>query len=204
VADAGPVEGAQGRDLAALRHDPIPRVREVQPLPTILESYGQLSTFSIGLWSGAPFVASMVGIWYISDRSDRHNQERRLHAAVPTVLTGLLMIVAAYAPARLFYLQIALFVALGFTIKMLNPMVFARLTEVSPTRMAVPAIAVVSGLGNFIGQVAGPLIVGYVRSASSSYSLSLLTLGLCAVIGGVSIAMAVTDGESRADHPSRL
>jgi MFS family permease len=139
------------------------------------------------------------------------NQERRLHAAVPTALTGLLMIAAAYVPVRLFYLQIALFVALGFTIKMLNPMVFARLTEVLPTRKAVPAIAVVSGLGNFIGQFAGPLIAGYVRSASSSYFWSLLTLGLCAVIGGVSIAMAMTDGEKtaklgrvRADHPSRL
>jgi MFS family permease len=177
-------------------------------LPTILKSYGQLSPFAIGLWSGVPFVASMLGIWYISYRSDRHNQERRLHAAVPTALTGLLMIAAAYVPVRLFYLQIALFVALGFTLKMLNPMVFARLTEVLPTRKAAPAIAVVSGLGNFIGQFAGPLIVGYVRSASSSYFWSLLTLGLCTVIGGVAISMATTDGEKtaklgrvRADHP---
>jgi MFS family permease len=166
-------------------------------LPTIMKSYGQLSPFAIGLYSGAPFIASMVGIWYISDHSDKHHQERRLHAAVPTALTGVFMIAAAFVPDHVFYLQIALFVILGFTLKMLNPMVFARLTEVLPMRKAVPAVAVVSGLGNFIGQFAGPLIVGYVKSASRDFFWSLLVLGMCALLGGLAIALSKTKDERR-------
>lgn len=166
-------------------------------LPTIMKSYGQLSEFMIGVYSGAPFVASAVGIWYISQRSDKKGQERRLHAAIPTVLTGLFMIAAAFVPARLYYLQIILFIAAGFTLKMLNPMVFSRLTEILPTRKAVPAIAIVSGLGNFVGQFAGPLVVGYAKSVSTDYFLSLLVLGICAILGGCAILLARTGDERK-------
>ncbi|TDV25534.1 sugar phosphate permease [Paraburkholderia caballeronis] len=164
-------------------------------LPTVMKSYGQLSETTIGFLAGAPFVMSMLGIYYISRRSDRHGQERRWHAAIPTMLTGVLMIAAAFVPAPLFYVQIALFIALGFTLKMLMPLVFARITEILPMRKAMPAVAFVSGVGNLIGQFFGPLLVGYVRAASSDYKLSLLALGVSALIGGVAIAMSKTKAE---------
>jgi MFS family permease len=166
-------------------------------LPTIMKSYGQLSEFMIGLYSGAPFVASAIGIWYISQRSDKKGQERRLHAGIPTVLTGLFMIGAAFVPVQMYFLQIILFIAAGFTLKMLNPMVFSRLTEILPTRKAVPAIAIVSGLGNFVGQFAGPLVVGYAKSVSNDYFLSLLVLGICAILGGCTILLARTTDERK-------
>jgi MFS family permease len=164
-------------------------------LPSILKSYGTLSETTIGFLAGAPFVMSMLGIYYISRRSDRHGQERRWHAAVPTMLTGVLMIAAAFVPAPLFWLQIILFIALGFTLKMLMPLVFARLTEIMPMRKAMPAVAFVSGVGNLIGQFLGPLMVGYVRSLSPDYALSLLALGLSALAGGVAIALSKTTAE---------
>jgi MFS family permease len=167
-------------------------------LPSVMKSYGQLSETTIGFLAGAPFVMSMLGIYYISRRSDRHGQERRWHAAVPTMLTGLLMIAAAFVPAPLFWLQIALFIALGFTLKMLMPLVFARLTEILPMRKAMPAVAFVSGVGNLIGQFLGPLMVGYVRSISPDYKLSLLALGVSAVAGGVAIALSKTNRERKA------
>jgi MFS family permease len=168
-------------------------------LPTVMKSYGQLSETTIGLLAGLPFVMSMLGIYYISRRSDRHGQERRWHAAVPTMLTGVLMVIAAFVPAPLFYLQIALFIALGFTLKMLMPLVFARLTEILPMRKAMPAVAFVSGVGNLIGQFLGPLMVGYVRSISSDYKLSLLALGVSALLGGIAIALSKTKAERATD-----
>lgn len=167
-------------------------------LPTVMKSYGQLGETTIGLLAGTPFVMSMLGIYYISRRSDRHGQERRWHAAVPTMLTGVLMMIAAFVPAPLFYIQIALFIALGFTLKMLMPLVFARLTEILPMRKAMPAVAFVSGVGNLIGQFLGPLMVGYVRSISSDYKLSLLALGVSALLGGVAIALSKTKAERAA------
>jgi MFS family permease len=116
------------------------------------------------------------------------------------MLTGVLMIAAAYVPPALYYLQIALFIVLGFTLKMLMPLVFARLTEILPMRKAMPAVAFVSGVGNLIGQFLGPLLVGYVRSMSSDYQLSLLMLGVCALLGGVAIALS----KSRAERARRV
>lgn len=159
-------------------------------LPTIMHTYGQLSEISVGVFSGLPFVASMFGIYYISRRSDHHDQERRWHAAIPTAMTGVMMIAAAFVPAKLFYLQIALFVLVGFTLKMLNPLVFAWLTELLPTRKAIPAVAIVSGVGNLIGQSVGPLLVGYVKSISTDFFPSLVALGVCAILGGVAIALS--------------
>lgn len=50
-------------------------------LPTIMHTYGKLSEVTIGFSSGLPFIASMLGIFYISRRSDKHGQERRLNTA---------------------------------------------------------------------------------------------------------------------------
>jgi sugar phosphate permease len=164
-------------------------------LPTVMKSYGELSEVMIGFFSGAPFVMSMFGIFYITNRSDKHGQERRLHAAVPTILTGLSMIAAAFVPASLFYLQIALFMAVGFTLKMLTPLVAARVMEILPMRKAVPAVAIVIGVGNLIGQFSGPLIVGYLKSISPDFALSLGALGVSAIIGGLFILAAKTKEE---------
>lgn len=159
-------------------------------LPTVLKSYGTLSEFMVGLVAGAPFIMTMLGILYITYRSDRHGQERRLHAAVPTVLTGLLMIVAAYVPARFYGLQIALFIVIGFSMKMLVPLTFSRLTEILPYRNAAVAVAVVSGIGNLLGQFLGPLLVGYIKSISPNFTLSLVALGVCSILGGVCVVLS--------------
>ncbi|WP_251866018.1 MFS transporter [Achromobacter sp. Marseille-Q4962] len=164
-------------------------------LPSIMKSYGVLSETTIGFVAGAPFVMTMFGIWFISRRSDKHGMERRWHAAIPTMISGLLVIAAAFVPVSLYYLQIVLFLAMGFTLKMLMPLIFTRLTEILPTRKSMPAVAFVSGVGNLIGQFLGPLLVGYIRANSSDYTVSLLVLGLCGLCGGIAIAFA----KSRAD-----
>jgi MFS family permease len=172
-------------------------------LPTVMKSYGRLGDVMIGFFSGAPFVMSMFGIYYITNRSDKHGQERRLHAAVPTMLTGALMIAAAFVPPSIFYLQIALFMAVGFTLKMLTPLVAARVMEILPMRKAVPAVAIVIGGGTLFGQFCGPLIVGYLKSISPDFTLSLAALGVSAIIGGVLILVSKT-AEERARSRSGL
>lgn len=173
-------------------------------LPSVMKSYGQLSETTIGFFAGAPFVMSMLGIYYISRRSDKHGQERRWHAAIPTMLTGVLMIGAAFVPAPYYYIQIALFLLLGFTLKMLMPLVFARITEILPMRKAMPAVAFVSGVGNLIGQFLGPVLVGYIRSISPDYEFSLLMLGISALVGGCAIALSKTKAECARSRRQRM
>lgn len=173
-------------------------------LPTIMKSYGTLSDTEIGFLSGAPFAMSMLGIYYITRRSDKHGQERRLHAAVPTMATGILIILAALVPARLYFLQIALIIGSGFTVKMLLPLHEARFMEIFPLKKAVLAAAIFGGMGNLFGQFCGPLLVGYVRAMSPNFQPSLLILGVCGILGGLAIAASKTKAERLAANKGRL
>ncbi|MCU5775015.1 MFS transporter [Erwiniaceae bacterium BAC15a-03b] len=167
-------------------------------LPTALKNYGTLSEFTVGAITGVPFLMTMVGIWYITRRSDRYNQERRLHAAIPTVLTGIALAAAAFVPLHYYYLQIALFMFVGLTMKMMVPLVYVRLTEILPTSKAVPAVAFVGGCSNFIGQFGGPIIAGYLKhlGGGTDMTLSWVVLGTFSIVGGLLFALAVGKGES--------
>lgn len=170
-------------------------------LPTALKGYGTLSEFMVGLISGLPFLMTMVGIWYITRRSDRFNQERRLHAAIPTVLCGMALLAAAFVPQSVYWIQIVLFMFVGLTMKMLVPLVYVRLTEILPTKKAVPAVAFVGGCSNFIGQFGGPLVAGYLKhlGGGTDMTLAWCVLGLFSIVGGILFAAAIGKNESVLD-----
>ncbi|WP_199883256.1 MFS transporter [Streptomyces sp. CB01580] len=69
-------------------------------LPTILVGNGVESLTTVGLLSAVPYAAAIVAMLVVSRRSDRL-AERRLHSAVPAVLSGLAMAVAAFSTGNL-------------------------------------------------------------------------------------------------------
>lgn len=81
----------------------------------------------------------------------------------------------------------------GLTMKMLVPLVYVRLTEILPTKKAVPAVAFVGACSNFIGQFGGPLVAGYLKHLGGGNDMTLAwgVLGLFSIIGGVLFALAV-------------
>lgn len=141
---------------------------------------------------------TMIGIWYITRRSDKYNQERRLHAAIPTVLCGIALSAVAFVPLSYYWVQIGLFMFVGLTMKMLVPLVYVRLTEILPTRKAVPAVAFVGACSNFIGQFGGPLLAGYLKHLGGGTDMALAwgVLGLFSIVGGILFALAVGNKES--------
>ncbi|MFC0401455.1 MFS transporter [Paraburkholderia rhizosphaerae] len=171
-------------------------------LPTIFKATDQISGMMIGVLSGAPFIMSMLGIYYITNRSDKHNQERRWHAAIPMIVSGVLLIVLALTATHLLYLQIALILAIGFLLKMPTPLISSYLTEILPLRKAVPAVGVVIGGGSFLGQLLGPLLVGYTKSMSTSFGPSFIALGVAGICGGAVLLAARRGGNSEPTFPS--
>jgi sugar phosphate permease len=159
-------------------------------LPTIFKSYSQVSGMMVGVLSGAPFVMSMVGVYYITSRSDKHHQERRWHAAIPMIVTGLVLIGLAGVPDRLFYLQIVLLMIIGFMLKMPTPLISSYMTEILPLHKAVPAVGVVVGGGSFLGQFLGPLLVGYTKSIAAGFGPSFIALGIAGALGGTLLLAA--------------
>ncbi|MDQ7982547.1 MFS transporter [Paraburkholderia sp. SARCC-3016] len=164
-------------------------------LPTIFKTTDQMSGMMVGVLSGAPFVMSMLGIYYITNRSDKRNQERRWHAAIPMLVSGALLICLALSPVRFLYLQIGLILAVGFMLKMPTPLISSHLTEILPLRKAVPAVGVVIGGGSFLGQLLGPLLVGYAKSISTSFGPSFIALGVAGICGGLVLLAARSSGK---------
>ncbi|WP_244807511.1 MFS transporter [Caballeronia zhejiangensis] len=165
-------------------------------LPTIFKSIDQISGMMVGVLSGAPFVMSMLGIYYIANRSDRHEQERRWHAAIPMLISGATLIGLALIPTHLVYAQVALILMVGFVLKMPTPLISSYLTEILPLRKAVPAVGVVIGGGSFLGQLFGPLLVGYTKSISTDFGPSFVALGIAGICGGVMLLAARGGGIS--------
>jgi sugar phosphate permease len=170
-------------------------------LPTIFKSNDQISGMMVGVLSGAPFVMSMLGIYYITSRSDRHQQERRWHAAMPMIVSGVLLICLAFTPARLLYTQILLILAVGFVLKMPTPLISSYLTEVLPIRKAVSAVGLVIGGGSFLGQLLGPLLVGYMKSKAADFGPSFIALGVAGICGGMILLAARSGGSSGLAFP---
>lgn len=171
-------------------------------LPTIFKSDDRISGMMVGVLSGAPFVMSMLGIYYITSRSDKHQQERRWHAAVPMIVSGACLCALAGVSAHLLYLQIALILAIGFMLKMPTPLISSYLTEILPLRKAVPAVGVVIGGGSFLGQFLGPLIVGYAKSLSPGFGPSFVALGVAGVLGGTLLLAARSRVRQKNDLPA--
>ncbi|WP_237479174.1 MFS transporter [Lichenibacterium dinghuense] len=170
-------------------------------LPSHLKTFPELSPFAIGLIAGLPFLVGIPGLYWVSWHSDRHGQERRLHAAIPMAATGALLIVAALIPPSLWWLQVALFVALGFPMKMHLPLVFARLVEIFPKEKAVPAVALVSALGNLFGGFVGPVLIGYLSQVTSGFTVPFIVLGVGSVLAGICVA-AFRAGSERGSAPA--
>lgn len=156
-------------------------------LPSALKTIPGLTTFEIGLIAGLPFLVGIPGVFLVSWHSDKHGQERRLHAAVPMALTGALLIAAAVLPIDLWWLQIALFIVLGFPMKMHLPMMFARLMEIYPKDKAVPAVALVSGFGNLFGGFVGPVLIGYLSQLTSGFTVPFIVLGAASILAGLCV-----------------
>nr|WP_242634046.1 hypothetical protein [Pantoea allii] len=133
------------------------------------------------------------GIWYITRRSDKENQERRLHAAIPSVLCGIALLASAFVLLSTYWAQIGLFMFVGLTMKMLVlvPLVYVRLTEILPTKKAVPAVAFVGACSNFIGQFGGPVVTGYLKFLGGGHDMRLArgVLGLFSIVGACCLAL---------------
>ncbi|WP_437891799.1 MFS transporter [Phytobacter sp. V91] len=157
-------------------------------LPSLLHSASTLSVEMIGLLSGLPFLAGMLGIILITWHSDRHGQERRWHAAIPTIITGVVLIAAMLVAPASVPAQITLLIAAGFTMKMFIPLVFTRLTETLPRTKAITAVVFVNAVGNLLAGTMGPLIVGVLRQSTNSFDAAFIALGAGAVLGGLLLA----------------
>jgi len=154
-------------------------------LPLLVSQMTTLSAVQIGFVNSLPWVGVALGIYVNSKHSDK-SQERILHVAVPSVITGLAIIFASLAGSNALGL-IALFVA-GLGLGGAQGAFWAVPTTILNARTIAVGVVVINIFGSSGGMII-PHVIGWIRQSTGSFVLPIYLIAtilfLAAVIVGV-------------------
>ncbi|SRR5579884_171722 len=150
-------------------------------LPQIIEGFGKLTDFQIGLISAIPYGISAVGMVLIARHSDRTG-ERRWHVAGALAASALGFVIASQLSGAPLLALAALSLAAMGIMGSWGPFWSMPPAFLSGTA-AASGIALINAVGN-LGGFFGPSIVGYVKNATQSFEGGLLALAGIVLLGG--------------------
>jgi ACS family tartrate transporter-like MFS transporter len=150
-------------------------------LPQIIEGFGKLTDFQIGLISAVPYLVSAVGMVLIARHSDQTG-ERRWHVAGALGASALGFVIASQSAGAPVLALAALSLAAMGIMGSWGPFWSLPPAFLSGTA-AASGIALINAVGN-LGGFFGPSIVGYIRNATQSFEGGLLALAAVVLLGG--------------------
>jgi MFS transporter, ACS family, tartrate transporter len=170
-------------------------------LPQIIKGFGGLSNLEVGFIAALPTLAAAIAMVAWTRHSDR-TQERPWHVALPA-FAGFLGLTASAFTSDPILSTIALSVALlgiyaAIATSWTLPTAFLTGTA------AAGGLALINSIGN-LGGFAGPYFVGWIKTATGTYSLALLIIGIGVAMSGlIALAMrqAVANERPNAAAPS--
>jgi MFS transporter, ACS family, tartrate transporter len=154
-------------------------------MPTIVKGFG-LSIATTGWVSAIPYAVAFVGMLWWGLRSDRRG-ERTMHLAVALALSASGIGGSAFLAdpvAKMIALTIGAFGAYAAL-----PIFWTLPTAFLAGAAVAPGIAAINAIGNLAG-FSGPFVMGWMKDATGSFALGLLTIAVCPVIALV-IALAL-------------
>jgi len=152
-------------------------------LPSVIHQDATLSQTTVGWLSALPFAAAMVAMQFLTRWSDR-TRDRRTFSAWPILICGAILLVASlsYAGNALAVNMILLTIA-GAMLYGSQPVLWSIPGDIVPRHLAGAVSGAMNGVG-VLGAFAGPFLVGYVRTATGSFSAGLGVLGGCLLLAG--------------------
>jgi MFS family permease len=150
----------------------------------VIKAATSLNIVSIGLVNAVPYVAAGLGLLWCTRSSDRH-KERRLHAGIPMIVGGLLLFLGSQVEWGM--VKLIVFVLVGSTMYMTLPLISTLVTDLFPSRMAIPASAMIGSVGNLFGGFVGPQLIGSLKQYTGNFTLAFSLIGLFGVGGGLLI-----------------
>ena len=163
-------------------------------LPQIVQSFGGLSKFEIGLITAIPYLVGTITMVLWGRRSDRV-MERKGHVAIPLAVAAVGIALAGLVSDPL--LKMALLSIAGFGVFANLPVFWTLPAAFLSGASAAAGIAIINALGNLAGFV-GPYAMGWIRDATGSFSGGLYLIGAFALIG--SLAVMVLRHDTRLEH----
>ncbi|MCJ2049375.1 MFS transporter [Methylobacterium sp. J-070] len=153
-------------------------------LPSVIHQDATLSQTTVGWLSAIPFAAAMVAMQFLTRLSDR-TRDRRTFSAGPIMICGAFLVLAglSYATNTLTTNMILLTLA-GSMLYGSQPVLWSIPGDIVPRHLAGAVTGVMNAVG-VLGAFAGPFLVGYVRTMTSSFSMGLSVLGGCLLLAGL-------------------
>jgi ACS family tartrate transporter-like MFS transporter len=166
-------------------------------LPQIVQAFGGLTKFEIGLITAVPYLVGTVTMVLWGRRSDRV-MERKGHVAIPLAVAALGIGLAGLVSDPVLKMVLLTIAAFGV---FANLPVFWTLPAAFLSGAAAAAgIAIINALGNLAGFV-GPYAMGWIRDATGSFSGGLLLIAALALIGCVAVLLLRHDARLEAAPP---
>jgi len=147
-------------------------------LPTIIKNFG-VSDTQTGLLAALPFVFGAIGMVLLGRHSDR-TMERKGHVAVALLMAAIGIGFSGLISNPIIVMALLCFAQIGVSAvpAMFWPLPASFLTGAS----AAAGIAAINSLGNLSG-FAGPFAMGYLKDLTGNFTVGLLLLAGCAVLG---------------------
>jgi D-galactonate transporter len=147
-------------------------------LPQIVKTFG-LTTAQAGFVSAIPFVFAAIGLVVVAKRSDRTG-ERKIHTAMSGLVGGIFLIASALVANP--YLALALLCICAFFLWSYLGVFWTLPTQFLSGAAAAGGLAAINGFAQ-VGGFTGPYLVGWVKTSTDSFSLSLITLAVFPILG---------------------
>jgi sugar phosphate permease len=150
-------------------------------LPQIVNAFGGLGNFEIGLITALPYAVGAIGMLLWSRHSDATG-ERKWHTVIPliTIVIGLSLAAVTPGPA----LKMAFLCVAGFGFFAVLPVFWTLPTAYLSGAAAAAGIAAVNSIGN-LGGFFGPKVFGILKDQTGGDFASLMFLAGCAVVGAI-------------------
>jgi len=154
-------------------------------LPQIVQDFGGLSKFQVGLITAIPYAVGLFGMIWWGRRSDA-KMERKGHAAFALGVAGVFIILStAFSSPTLKMLCLSV---AGFGVFAALPVFWTFPTAFLSGAAAAAGIAIINALGNLAG-FAGPSAMGFIKDATGSFSGGLLFIAACGLAAMVIVLL---------------
>ena len=133
-------------------------------LPQIVKELSGLGPLAVGVVSAVPWVGLAVGMWFNSRHSDA-TQERYLHVGAPMALCAFALLGASWLPPG--WLALGLLFLSGVGLGAGQGVFWSIPTTFLHRAAAAAGITLINLVGN-LGSLAGPVVIGWIRSHTSA------------------------------------